>query len=53
MSVGGSKNWKTLLPRVTREFDGCTYVIQAAKGDTPEDLVSAVHAALLSLATKP
>lgn len=53
VSVGGSKNWKTLLPRVTREFDGRTYVIQAAKGDTPEDLVSAVHAALLSLATKP
>ena len=53
VSVGGSKKWKTLLPRVTREFDGRTYVIQAAKGDTPEDLVSAVHAALLSLATKP
>lgn len=53
VSIGGSKKWKTLLPRVTREFDGRTYVIQANKGDTPEDLVSAVHAALLSLATKP
>lgn len=53
VSVGRSKNWKTLLPRVTREFDGRTYIIQAAKGDTAEDLVTAVHGALLSLATKP
>ena len=53
VSVGRSKNWTTLLPRVTREFDGRTYIIQAAKGDTAEDLVTAVHGALLSLATKP
>lgn len=53
VSIGGSKRWKTLLPRVTREYDGRTYVVQAAKGDTAGDLVTAVHQALRSLATKP
>lgn len=53
VSIGGSARWRTLLPRVTREFDGRTYVIQAKKGDTAADLVDAVHGALRSLATKP
>lgn len=53
VSIGGSATWRTLLPRVTREFDGRTYVVQAKKSDTAQDLVSAVHEALHSLATKP
>lgn len=53
VSIGGSSTWRTLLPRVTREYDGRTYVIQAKKTDTAQDLVSAVHKALRSLATKP
>jgi hypothetical protein len=53
VAVGGSRTWRTLLPRVTREFDGRTYVVQAKKSDTAQDLVTAVHEALHSLATKP
>lgn len=53
VSVGGSPTWRTLLPRVTREFDHRTYIVQARKHDTPADLVAGVHAALRSLATKP
>jgi hypothetical protein len=41
------------LPRVTREFDGRTYIVQAKRGDSAQDLVTAVHEALHSLATKP
>ncbi|MDO5662385.1 MAG: hypothetical protein Q4G40_06800 [Brachybacterium sp.] len=53
VGIGGSKNWKTLLPRVVREFDGKKYVVQAGKSDSSEDLVSSVHKALRSLARKP
>jgi hypothetical protein len=53
VSVGGSRTWRTLLPRVTREFDGRTYIVQAKRGDSAQDLVTAVHEALHSLATKP
>jgi hypothetical protein len=53
VTVGGSRTWRTLLPRVTREFDGRTYIVQAKKSDTAQDLVTAVHEALRSLATKP
>ena len=53
VSIGGSSTWRTLLPRVTREFDGRTYIIQAPKSATGEDLVRDVHAGLMSLATKP
>lgn len=53
VSIGGSATWKTLLPRVTREFDGKTYIVQALKSDTAQDVVTKVHEALRSLATKP
>lgn len=53
VSIGGSRTWKTLLPRVTREHDDKTYIVQAGKKDTAQDLVTAVHTALRSLATKP
>lgn len=53
VSIGGSSTWKTLLPRVTREYDGKTYIVQAPKSDTAQDLVTKVHEALVSLATKP
>lgn len=53
VSIGGSKTWKTLLPRVTREHDDKTYIVQAKKSDTAQDLVTGVHDALRSLATKP
>lgn len=53
VSIGGSRTWRTLLPRVTREYDGKTYIVQAGKKGTAEDLVHDVHEALRSLATKP
>lgn len=53
VSIGGSRTWKTLLPRVTREYDGKTYIVQARKSSTAQDLVTDVHGALRSLATKP
>lgn len=53
VSIGGSRTWKTLLPRVTREYDDKTYIVQASKGDTAEEFVRHVHEALRSLATKP
>lgn len=53
VSIGGSSRWRTLLPRVTREYDDKTYVVQAQKSDTADDLVRTVHEALVSLATKP
>ncbi|GAB2539180.1 hypothetical protein [Brachybacterium huguangmaarense] len=52
VGIGGSKKWKTLLPRVTREYDDKTYIVQVKKRDTAEDLIAAVHDALRSLATK-
>lgn len=53
VSIGGSRTWKTLLPRVTREYDAKTYIVQAHKNDDTADLTAAVDAALRSLATKP
>lgn len=53
VSIGGSSTWRTLLPRVTREYDHRTYVVQAKKSDSVQDLVTSVHEALHSLATKP
>lgn len=53
VAIGGSRTWRTLLPRVTREYDDKTYVVQAEKSDTADDLVRKVHEALTSLATKP
>ncbi|MGP9694499.1 hypothetical protein ACT3TZ_07775 [Brachybacterium sp. AOP25-B2-12] len=53
VAIGGARTWRTLLPRVTREYDDKTYVVQAEKSDTADDLVRKVHEALTSLATKP
>lgn len=53
VSIGGSKRWKTLLPRVTREYDNKTYIVQVGRSDTTADLAASVLAALRSLATKP
>jgi hypothetical protein len=53
VSIGGSPTWRTLLPRVTREYDNRTYVVQAKKSGSVQDLVDDVHGALHSLATKP
>ncbi|PWH06693.1 hypothetical protein DEO23_07125 [Brachybacterium endophyticum] len=53
VSIGGSSTWRTLLPRVTREFDNRTYVVQAKKSASVQEFVTDVHEALHSLATKP